>query len=523
MSVQLKRRRDTAANVSAFTGAQGELIVDLTNNRITLHDGVTPGGWPAAKLSEVVSATRTNVPDASYNVLNTDRTIAYTALTTARIVVLPAASLFPAGVALRIMDESGNASATASITITASGSDLINGATTASISSAFGYLVLQGNGAGKWTIVERSTSNLPALGIATPADTANPLSVYGASALFNGASFNITVNKSAAANTASVVFQDGFSGRAQIGLAGDDNFHLKVSANGSTWTEALLVNAATGQPTFPQGIAAGAPAGFRNRLRNASFAINQRSVSGTVTLAAGAYGHDGVKAGASGATYTFAASGIDTTIALISGSLILPIEASLVEGGAYMLSHAGTAQARVWQGTGYSGSGTYASAPFVSTGLNAANQTNVEFSTGTILRPQFEPGTVATLFERRPMGVEMVMCQRYFVSSYLSGTAPGTASQDASAIVLANGPTSDAVSYASINITFPAQMRAAPSVTLYNAHTGVTASVYLQNAASSVAANAVTINQINASVMLSGVSFPAHDVAKMHFTAAAEL
>ncbi len=66
-------------------------------------------------------------------------------------------------------------------------------------------------------------------------------------------------------------------------------------------------------------------------------------------------------------------------------------------------------------------------------------------------------------------------------------------------------------------------MRAAPSVTLYNAHTGATASVYLQNAASSVAANVVTINQLNASITLGGVSFQAHDVAKMHFTAAAEI
>jgi hypothetical protein len=121
------------------------------------------------------------------------------------------------------------------------------------------------------------------------------------------------------------------------------------------------------------------------------------------------------------------------------------------------------------------------------------------------------------------MAVEMVMCQRYYVSSYLSGTAPGTAWQDTSAIVLVNGPTSDAASYASINIAFPAPMRAAPSVTLYNAHTGATSSAYMQNAASSVATNVVTINQINASIMLGGVSFQAHDVAKMHFTAAAEL
>lgn len=54
MSVQVKRRRDTAANVAAYTGAQGELIVDTTNNRVTVHDGATAGGFAAARLSEVL-------------------------------------------------------------------------------------------------------------------------------------------------------------------------------------------------------------------------------------------------------------------------------------------------------------------------------------------------------------------------------------------------------------------------------------------------------------------------------------
>lgn len=54
MSVQVKRRRDTAANVAAYAGAQGELIVDTTNNRVTVHDGATAGGFTAAKLSEVL-------------------------------------------------------------------------------------------------------------------------------------------------------------------------------------------------------------------------------------------------------------------------------------------------------------------------------------------------------------------------------------------------------------------------------------------------------------------------------------
>jgi len=34
MSTQVQLRRDTAANIAAFTGAQGEVVVDTTNNRL---------------------------------------------------------------------------------------------------------------------------------------------------------------------------------------------------------------------------------------------------------------------------------------------------------------------------------------------------------------------------------------------------------------------------------------------------------------------------------------------------------
>lgn len=54
MSVQVKRRRDTATNISTFTPATGELIVDTTNNRVIVGDGSTVGGFAAAKLSETV-------------------------------------------------------------------------------------------------------------------------------------------------------------------------------------------------------------------------------------------------------------------------------------------------------------------------------------------------------------------------------------------------------------------------------------------------------------------------------------
>jgi hypothetical protein len=520
MSVQLKRRRDTAANVAAYIGAQGELIIDTTNNRVTLHDGVTPGGWPAAKLSEVAATTRTTVADASYAAQPTDRTIAYTSITAARIVSLPAASTYPVGATLRVMDESGAASATRTITLDANGSDTVNGAVNAVISSAYGYIALQGNGAGKWTIVDQATSHLANVGIGAAADPNNALSVYGASALFNGANFNFTVNKSTAANTASVLFQTGDSGRAQVGLCGDDNFPFKAPADGATWAEALTIAAATGKPSFPKGIASGEAVGFRNRLRNASFAINQRGVSGTVTLAAGAYGHDGVRAGSSGATYTFAATGIDTTITITAGTLILPIEANMIEGGSYTLSQAGAAQARVWQGTGYAGSGTYAACPLTVNGQAAATQTNIEFSTGTLLRPQFEPGAVATSFERRPHALELTLCQRFYQKSYSQGVSPG-ASQTAGAGAIscryaANDP------YCAETIHLKVTMRAAPAITLHD-NAGNSGKISFNNGTWQNNGAATVTNITDASFVAAAANIPSSPSYNFDYTANAEL
>jgi Major tropism determinant N-terminal domain len=53
LSEQLQLRRNAATNIASFTGAQGEVVIDTTNNRIVVQDGSTAGGWAAAKLSEV--------------------------------------------------------------------------------------------------------------------------------------------------------------------------------------------------------------------------------------------------------------------------------------------------------------------------------------------------------------------------------------------------------------------------------------------------------------------------------------
>ncbi len=56
-AVQVQYRRGTASQVAAFTGAQGELVVDTTNNRVVVQDGATAGGFAAAKLTDIGTVT----------------------------------------------------------------------------------------------------------------------------------------------------------------------------------------------------------------------------------------------------------------------------------------------------------------------------------------------------------------------------------------------------------------------------------------------------------------------------------
>jgi hypothetical protein len=92
-------------------------------------------------------------------------------------------------------------------------------------------------------------NNLTMLGINTTADATNKLSVSSSAILFNNAGTDIQVklNKNAIGNKASFLFQTGFSGRAEFGLLGDDNFTLKVSADGSTFFDSLKMLAASGR------------------------------------------------------------------------------------------------------------------------------------------------------------------------------------------------------------------------------------------------------------------------------------
>jgi len=154
--------------------------------------------------------------------------------------------------------------------------------------------------------------------------------------------------------------------------------------------------------------------GMRNALFNADFRINQRGYVSAATLAAGAYGHDRFKAGASGGDYSFTQLASSTQVTIASGkSLIQVVEDKNVVGGSYVLSWTGTALARVGVNSA-TPSGTFVVSPILITGQTAGTTMSVEFNAGTLNTAQLELGTVATPFERRPVGLELVLCQRYF-------------------------------------------------------------------------------------------------------------
>lgn len=90
------------------------------------------------------------------------------------------------------------------------------------------------------------------LGIHATADTTNRLTVSSPATLFNhdGHGHQMKINKAAEGETASLLLQTDFSGRAELGLAASDDFALKVSADGSSWNTALRTEAG-GAVLFP--------------------------------------------------------------------------------------------------------------------------------------------------------------------------------------------------------------------------------------------------------------------------------
>ena len=111
---------------------------------------------------------------------------------------------------------------------------------------------------GTWQSAAAGSGSVDKLGVNATADDTNRLSVRSAAALFGAipaadggtGDMRFFIDKEADADTASLIFQSAWSGRAEIGLARDTDLVVKVSADGSAWTEAIRVDKATGHATI---------------------------------------------------------------------------------------------------------------------------------------------------------------------------------------------------------------------------------------------------------------------------------
>ncbi len=114
-----------------------------------------------------------------------------------------------------------------------------------------------------WLPVPLSTANISTLGINTSGDAVNRLAVKADSELLShddvtpgSGNARKVINKASAARTASLLFQTAFSGRAEIGLIGDDKLAVKVSSDGSNFTELIRADASTGNVSIRRASAA---------------------------------------------------------------------------------------------------------------------------------------------------------------------------------------------------------------------------------------------------------------------------
>lgn len=195
--------------------------------------------------------------------------------------------------------------------------------------------------------------------------------------------------------------------------------------------------------------------GLRNMLLNSTFEFNQRVVTAG-THADNTFFRD-----------RWRTVGASTTVALASGVLTISAGAvrQTVPGeefhttGAYTLSWTGTAAANV-DGTPISNGGNLS--------LTAGVNHYVEFSGGTVSRPQLEFGSSVTPYEHRPVHLDRELCRMFYQHSYTYGTAPGAAGGHGAV----HGVAYSTLLMAQAHIALHPTMRAEPTVTIRNITNG---------------------------------------------------
>ncbi len=141
---------------------------------------------------------------------------------------------------------------------------------------------------GAWRPAMSDLSHVEGLGIGTGWDGLNRLSVQSEASLFShdGGDHRLKINKAGSGDSASLVFQSNWTGHAEIGLAGNDAFAIKVSPDGSSWTEALRFDG-SGDAVSGSAVQQNPTDTSTGRLMRADWGYGPGNILGTVSQSGG--------------------------------------------------------------------------------------------------------------------------------------------------------------------------------------------------------------------------------------------
>ena len=151
---------------------------------------------------------------------------------------------------------------------------------------------------GTWQEVAPRLQSVDGVGIGADWDPVNRLTIASPATLLShdGAGHQMKINKAGEAQTASLLYQSDWTGHAEMGLTGDNSFHVKVSQDGTNWTEALVIDAASGHAAgaavqhSPTDTTAG-------RLARADYVFGPGNLTGTVSHTGGTPTGAGLESG----------------------------------------------------------------------------------------------------------------------------------------------------------------------------------------------------------------------------------
>lgn len=377
---------------------------------------------------------------------------------------------------------------------------------------------------GLWLRSDSLPETLPRLGIGATPDATNRLSVVSPASLFNhaGTDHRMVLNKAAAGDTASMLLQSGFSGRAEIGLAGNNDLSFKVSSDGTAFATGLIMQA-SGAVTLPQGLSVAGPAALAGisvsgpaTLAGPTTLSGSTSIAGPVTVngpVTGTAVQDSAQDGAAGKVLLAGAFGLGAA----SAPLIANLDATTTLAGTWRTVDVGT-------------TGTW---PPVA--INAATRLGVLTVTrpdaATILQRWLQSDT-ATEWTRRNAGAGWGLWSR---SLPVTGTVAMTAGQPTGAVIQrGSSATGDFVRFAdgtqictfalpigpmnvatgaifqgatNVSWTFPAAFAAAPAVSGMTASTGAWVTAAAPSLTSVVLRGCAAVTQataVSASLMAIG-------------------